>query len=179
MGVDSVETADYYEDKNPKLFGGLGRMSGGDYHIQLREYAVPFALSTPRRLSIHLMDVVKREIRRLGDLQVIRRVDTPTEWCAGMVVVAKPRVVSSTVEGEEKETHKVRICVDLTQLNESVMREKHPLTKRLDGCREQRCSHNWMPTPGFGRFPWRHHHRNSRPSLLPLADIAFDVCHLG
>ena len=60
-------------------------------------------------------------------LQVIRRVDTPTDWCAGMVIVAKPRVVSSTVEGEENETHKVRICVDLTKLNESFMREKHEL----------------------------------------------------
>ena len=58
---------------------------------------------------------------------MIRRVDTPTDWCAGMVVVAKPRVVASTVEGEEKETHNVRICVDLTKLNESVMREKHDL----------------------------------------------------
>ena len=73
------------------------------------------------------MDVVNRELQRMEDLQVIRRVDTPTDWCAGMVVVAKPRVVASTVEGEEKETHKVRICVDLTKLNESVMREKHDL----------------------------------------------------
>ena len=76
------------------------RMSGGDYSIQLCEYAVPFALSTPRRVIISLMDVVKRQLQRMEDLKVIRRVDTPTERCAGMVVVAKPRiVVSSTVEG--------------------------------------------------------------------------------
>ena len=65
VAVDSVETADYYKDNNPKLFGGLGRMSGGDYSIQLREDAVPFALSTPRRVSIPLMDVVKRELQRV------------------------------------------------------------------------------------------------------------------
>ena len=96
VAVDSVETADYYKDKNPKLFGngGLCRMSGGDYSIQLREDAVPFALSTSRRVSIPLMDVVKREIQRKEDLQVITRVDTPTDWSAGMVVVAKPRVIS-------------------------------------------------------------------------------------
>ena len=127
MAVDSVETADYYKDNNLTLFGGLGRMSGGDYSIQLRGDAVPFALSTPRRVSIPLMDVVKRELQRMEDLQVIRRVDTPTDWCAGMVVVAKPRVVASTVESEEKETHKVRICEDLTKLYGSVMREKHDL----------------------------------------------------
>ena len=127
VAVDSVETADYYKDKNPKLFGCLGRMSGGDYRIQFRENAAPFEFSTPRRVSIPLMDVVKRELQRMEDLQVIRRVDTPTDWCAGMVVVAKPRVVYSTVEGEEKQTHKVRIFVDLTKLNESTMREKHDL----------------------------------------------------
>ena len=120
VAVDSVETTDYYNDNNPNIFGGLGRMSGGDYSIQLREDAVPFALSTPQRVSIPLTDVVKRELHRMEDLQVIRRVD----WCVGMIVVAKPRVVSSTIEGEENETHKVRICLDLTKLNESVMKEK-------------------------------------------------------
>ena len=36
VAVDSVETTDYYKDNKPKLFGGLGKMSGGDYSIQLR-----------------------------------------------------------------------------------------------------------------------------------------------
>ena len=57
-------------------------MSGADYSIQLREDAVPFAMSTPRRVSIPLMDVVKRDLQRLVNIQV-RRVDTPTDWCAG------------------------------------------------------------------------------------------------
>ena len=35
VAVDSVETSDYYMDKNPKLFGGLGRMSGGDFSMPL------------------------------------------------------------------------------------------------------------------------------------------------
>ena len=86
VAVDSVETADYYKDNNPKLFGGLGRMSGDYYSMQLREDAVPFALSTPRRVSIPLMDVVKRELQSMKDLQVTKCVDTPTDWCAGMVV---------------------------------------------------------------------------------------------
>ena len=118
---------DYYKDNNPKLVGGFGRMSGGDYSIQLREDVVLFALSMTRCVSIPLMDVVKRGLQKMNNLQVIRRMDTPTDWCAGMVVVAKSRVVYSTVEGEETETHKVRLCVDLPKLNESVMREKHDL----------------------------------------------------
>ena len=127
VAVDSVETADYYKDKNPTLFGGFGRKYGGDYSIQLREDAVPFALSTPQRVSIPLMGAVKRELQGMEDLQVIRRVDTPTDWCAGIVVVTNAGVVASSIESAEKETNKVRICVDLTKLNESVMREKHDL----------------------------------------------------
>ena len=45
---------------------------------------------------------------------MITRARQPTKWCAGMVVVPK-------------ENGKVRICVDLTHLNRSVLRERHPL----------------------------------------------------
>ena len=52
----------------------------------------------------------------MEDMGVISRVDQPTEWCAGMVVVPK-------------KSGAVRICVDLKPLNESVTRETHPLPK--------------------------------------------------
>ena len=45
---------------------------------------------------------------------MIARVNQPTEWCSGMVIVPKSN-------------SKVQICVDLTKLNESVKRERHPL----------------------------------------------------
>ena len=47
---------------------------------------------------------------------VISKVDEPTDWCAGMVVVPK-------------KSGSVRICVDLKPLNESVLRETHLLPK--------------------------------------------------
>ena len=50
----------------------------------------------------------------MEDLGVIAKVHEPTEWCAGMVIVPKAN-------------GKVRICVDLTNLNRSVRRERHPL----------------------------------------------------
>ena len=60
------------------------------------------------------MSKVKSELQHMESMGVISPVQEPTEWCAGMVVVPKP--------GD-----KVRICVDLTKLNESVRREHHPL----------------------------------------------------
>ena len=47
---------------------------------------------------------------------IISRVDQPTPWCAGMVVVPK-------------KSGSMRICVDLKPLNECVLREVHPLPK--------------------------------------------------
>ena len=96
------------------LFTGLGRLEG-NYHICLKEGARPFSLSTPRRVAIPLLPKVKEELTRMEALGVIERVEQPTEWCAGLVVVPKPN-------------GKVCICVDLSKLNESVCWERHPLT---------------------------------------------------
>ena len=45
---------------------------------------------------------------------VISKVDCPTDWCAGKVVV-------------QKKSGGVRICVDLKPLNQNVLREAHPM----------------------------------------------------
>ena len=97
----------------PQLFRGLGKLQG-EYHIELKEGVQPYALSTPRRVAIPLMKAVEKELQPMEALSVIAKVTEPTEWCAGMVVVPK-------ANGQ------VRICVDLTKLNESVRREQHPL----------------------------------------------------
>ena len=52
----------------------------------------------------------------MESLGIISKVDTPTPWCAGMLVVPK-------------KDNTVRICVDLKALNMSVLRETHPLPK--------------------------------------------------
>ena len=96
--------------KFPQLFHGLGCMRGA-YQIQLKDHAVPFALTVPRRVPIALMSKVQSELQHMEKKGVISQVREPTNWCAGMVVVPK-------AEG------KVRICVDLTKLNQSVRRER-------------------------------------------------------
>ena len=97
----------------PKLFTGLGKLEG-DYTIKLDPKAKPFALTTPRRVAVPLLKAVKEELQRMETLGVIAKIQEPTDWCAGMVVVPK-------ADG------RVRICVDLTKLNHSVCRERHPL----------------------------------------------------
>ena len=50
----------------------------------------------------------------MESLGVISKVTEPTPWCAGMVVVPK-------------KSGAMRICVDLKPLNDSVLREVHPI----------------------------------------------------
>ena len=52
----------------------------------------------------------------MESLGIISKVDIPTPWCAGMMVVPK-------------KDKTVRLCVDLKLLNTSVLRETHPLSK--------------------------------------------------
>lgn len=82
--------------------------------VTLKEGAKPYALAVPRRVPIPLLPKVKEELEKMEKNGVISHVDQPTDWCAGMVVAPKPN-------------DKIRICVDLTRLNENVKRENFPL----------------------------------------------------
>ena len=88
----------------------------GEYHVTLKEGAKPYALSVPSRVPIPLLPQVKQEFKNMEKTGVIFRVDQPTDWCAGMVVVPKPN-------------GKIRICVDLSRLNDSVKCENFPLPR--------------------------------------------------
>ena len=52
----------------------------------------------------------------MENMGVISKVEEPTPWCAGIVVVPK-------------KTGQVRICVDLRHLNSSVLREVHAIPR--------------------------------------------------
>ena len=63
---------------------------------------------------IPLMEQVEEELQNMEKLGVISCINEPTEWCAPMVVVPKL-------------DHRVRICINLTKLNENVCREHHQM----------------------------------------------------
>ena len=115
--VDSTSPAETntsnLHTRYPSLFTGLGTL-GEEYHIKLKEDAKPHALYTPQNVPIPLRGKVEEELHRMEQLGVIAPVSDPTPWCAGMVVVPKS-------------SGAVRICVDLKPLNESVLRETHPM----------------------------------------------------
>ena len=89
---------------------------GEAYNIKLKPDAQPRAIYASQNVPLALHGKVQEELSRMQSLGVISHVDQPTTWCAGMVVVPKKNGT-------------IRICVDLKMLNESVLREVHPLPK--------------------------------------------------
>lgn len=101
--------------KYPSVFQGLGNL-GDEYEIKLKPDAKPYSLFAPRHIPLPLRPKVQEELSRMESIGVISKVDEPTPWCAGMVVVPK-------------KAGAIRICVDLKPLNVNVLREVHPLPK--------------------------------------------------
>ncbi len=97
----------------PKLFTGLGKLDV-PYSVKIRDDARPFAVHSPRRVPIPLMNKVKEKLKLMVEQGVIEPVDEPSDWCAPMVTAPK--------SGGH-----IRLCVDLTQLNRSVEREYYPM----------------------------------------------------
>ncbi|XP_049513384.1 uncharacterized protein K02A2.6-like [Dermacentor silvarum] len=109
--VHFLDSAECVHSPTAKIFQGLGKFRQAEYSIRIKPGARPFSLSAPRRIPIPLYDVVKKELDDLESQDVIRKVETPTEWCFGLVVVPKS-------------SGGYRICVDLTKLNEVIERER-------------------------------------------------------
>ncbi|UYV76696.1 K02A2.6-like, partial [Cordylochernes scorpioides] len=99
--------------KFPKLFTGLGKIDI-PYGIKLKEGAKPFSIYTPRRVPIPLMKELQMEMERMTSNGVIEKVEGSSKWCSPMVLVAKP-------------SGKLRICVDLSILNQNSLRGIHPI----------------------------------------------------
>lgn len=127
----------------PTVFSGLGKLKE-PYKIELEPDAVPYALSLPCRVPLPLRDKVQAELNCMEDMGVISKVTQPTPWCAGIVMVPKPR-------GKIP----IWLCVDL---NKWVRRERHILHSsrphtwyacRGEGLHEAGCNLRLLANPIF------------------------------
>ena len=116
--VESIRSLDDIRERFPKLLRPLGQFSD-PYDAVLKEAARPYAISVPRRVPLPLLPKVKAQLQKMQDQGVIRPITEPTDWCAGIVVVPK-------------KTGDIRICVDLTQLNKAIKRERLQLPSEAE-----------------------------------------------
>ena len=85
--INAIEVNKDYKAQFPKLFTGL--VHGPDYVVKLKPDAKPFTPTTPRRVPVPLLLKAKEELACMEQMHIISKVDEPTAWCAGMVIVPK------------------------------------------------------------------------------------------
>ena len=96
----------------PSVFKGT--IKGDPIHTTVQENAIPYHIGAPRRVAFPLLELLKLELERIKEMGVIKIVNQPTDWCHPIVVLKKPN-------------GKLRICIDLTQLNKDTKREFYEL----------------------------------------------------
>ncbi|XP_046856095.1 uncharacterized protein K02A2.6-like [Xenia sp. Carnegie-2017] len=107
------------------VFGELGCLKG-EHHISIDPNVTP-VVHPPRKIPLSLMEHLKAELERMCKLDVIEKVDEPTDWVSSMVVV-------------EKDNGQLRICLDLKDLNTAIKRHHYPMPtvdevlSKLGGC---------------------------------------------
>ena len=94
------------------VFQDVGLLKTEPVEIKLKANSVPYNVPVARRISLPLIPLVEKELRRMEDNGIITKVTKPTEWCAPIVATLK-------------KTGDVRLCVDLRKLNQCVEKERY------------------------------------------------------
>ncbi|UYV62790.1 K02A2.6-like, partial [Cordylochernes scorpioides] len=99
-------------NRHKNIFEGIGRLPI-EHKIRLKENATP-VIAPSRKIPFSIREKVKAELERMEKLDIIEKVEEPSEWTHPIVVVQKP-------SGD------VRICMDHRELNKYVQRERYIL----------------------------------------------------
>ena len=162
VGVENIVT------KYEKIFHGLGTLPEV-FTIHMKEDAIPYNISTPRRVPVGLREQVQGELFRMKELGVISPIEKSTVWCAGMVVAPK-------------KSGKVRICVDLSQLNKGVKRETYPLP-RVEDALASLADAKWFSkmdaNSGFWQIKLDEASRELTTFLTPFGRFCFNRMPFG
>ena len=140
--------AQSFKSAFPRVFEetALRKMAGPPMRIQLKEDAKPFALTAARAIPYAWRDDIKEQLDELERQGIVVPVNAPTEWCHPMIPVAK-----TSSDGKQK----VRLCVDMTKLNEHVRRPTYPTRSPHDVISAVKTGSStlpsWTPKAGFSR----------------------------
>ena len=99
------------------VFKGIGCLPV-TYKIKLRDNAVP-VIHAARKVPVSLREKLKKELDRLLKLEIIKKIEEPTEWVNSLVIV-------------EKSNGDLRLCLDPKDLNKYIMREHHHIPTRSE-----------------------------------------------
>ena len=101
------------KDEFKECFEGFGKLKDFAVKLHIDETVVPVAQKV-RRIPFSIRKQVENKIHELLEKDIIEKVEGPTPWVSPIVVVP-------TSSGD------IRICVDIRQANQAVIRERHPI----------------------------------------------------
>nr|XP_039256275.1 uncharacterized protein LOC120332995 [Styela clava] len=111
--IDNLQNCNKVEDAFSDIFDDLGVIDNFVHKIQLKTDVKPI-INPPRRVPVALRELLKAELNRLEDLNVIEKITEPTEWVNSLVIV-------------KKKYNALRICLDPLHLNRAIKREHFPM----------------------------------------------------
>ncbi|PIK48458.1 hypothetical protein BSL78_14706 [Apostichopus japonicus] len=85
----------------------------GKVHLETDPAITPVVIP-PRRVPVAIKPMLKAELKRLEELNVIQKVTKPTDWVSSLVSVTKS-------------SGKLRVCIDPQPLNKALKRGHYPL----------------------------------------------------
>jgi hypothetical protein len=94
------------------VFEGEGKLEG-QLHLETDPNVSPVKMPC-RKWPIAIQEKVKQELKRLEKLDVVAKVNTPTDWISSVVINTKPN-------------GKVRLCIDPKPLNKALKRNDYPI----------------------------------------------------
>ena len=103
-------------------FEGIGQFPGEPYKFHLKPEHKP-ARHAPRKVTIHLEDAFKEEIKSLMELGILEEVTEHTDWVNSYVIVEKDSGNHPAPNHIIK--RKLRICLDPGDFNEALEREPY------------------------------------------------------
>ncbi|XP_022784883.1 uncharacterized protein K02A2.6-like [Stylophora pistillata] len=109
--INSVSSDIVEEFKD--CFRGVGKLKGYQLKLHIKENVAP-VVQPLRRPPFNLRDKIEKTSDELENMDIIEKVNSPSQSVSPVVVVAKPN-------GE------VRLCVDMRQANCAVERERYPI----------------------------------------------------
>lgn len=105
---------DSISNKYPSVFTGLGKLNDRTIKLHIDESVTPRAQPV-RRVPFSVRGQLEEKLQELEQLDVIEKVtDGATPWVSPLVVAFKP-------SGD------IRVCVDMRQANQAILRERHPI----------------------------------------------------
>ena len=101
-----------WKSKFPDCFSGFGKLKDYQLKVPIDTDVTP-VIQPLRRIPYHLRDKLERKLDELVAQDIIEKVNEPSFWISPVVVVPKK--------------NDIRLCVDMRQANQAVIREKYPI----------------------------------------------------